>query len=160
MNFETKHEVHSNVFSTKVYFTEFGTNDGMTAKQEEALFEDFGYPEINLGHLTFEGFFKVDGDKRVIATTKDAADGDKVSFIMNTAHLTVGPDFVASYTCSAEDIPESQVGTVALTSKKLVAEAKCLLFDEVVKKAIVEKVTAVKEEKTRFETQEVESLNV
>lgn len=158
MNFETKHEVHSNVFSTKVYFTEFGTNDGMTAKQEEALFEDFGYPEINLGHLTFEGFFNVDGDKRVVPV-ETADDGDKVAFIMNTAHLTIGPNFVASYTCSADDVPESQVGT-ALSTKKLVAEAKCLLFDKVVKEAIVEKVKAVKDEKTRFETQEVESLNV
>lgn len=158
MNFETKHEVHSNVFSTKVYFTEFGTNDGMTAKQEESLFEDFGYPEINLGHLTFEGFFNIDGDKRVVSV-EDTDHGDKVSFIMNTSHLTIGPDFVASYTCSAEDVPESQVGT-ALNTKKLVAEAKCLLFDEVVKKAITEKVKTVKDEKTRFETQEVESLNV
>ena len=47
-----------------------------------------------------------------------------------------------------------------LTTKKLVAEAKCLLFDDVVKKAISETVAAVKKEKTRFETEEVESLNV
>ena len=159
MNFDTKHEVHKNVFSTKIFFTEFGSSD-MTAKQEEALFEDFGYPEINLGNLVFEGYYKVDGDKRVVATTEDAADGDKVSFIMNTAHIEVGPNFSASYSCDADDVPASQIGAKMLTTKKLVAEAKCLLFDDVVKKAISETVAAVKKEKTRFETEEVESLNV
>ena len=56
--------------------------------------------------------------------------------------------------------PASQIGAKMLTTKKLVAEAKCLLFDDVVKKAISETVAAVKKEKTRFETEEVESLNV
>lgn len=159
MNFETKHEVHNNVFSTNIFFTEFGAAD-MTAKQEEALFEDFGYPEINLGTLVFNGYFKVDGDKRVVATTKVADDGDEVSFIMNTAHSAIGPEFSVSYSCDADEVPASQVGTKALTTKKLVAEAKCLLFDSVVKKAISDQVAAVKKEKTRFETEEVESLNV
>lgn len=159
MNFETKHEVHNGVFSTTITFTEFGS-DSMDAEHEEALFEDFGYPEINLGTLEFKGFFKKASDLRIVPAT-DSTDGEEVKFIMNTKHLTVGPGFVATYSCDAADVPSTELdGKTILDTKKLIAEAKCILFDTVVKKAIVDTVTAIKEEKTRFETAEVESLRV
>lgn len=159
MNFETSHEVHNGVFSTKISFTEFGS-DTMDAEHEEALFEDFGYPEVNLGTLNFKGFFKKSDDLRIVPAT-DSSDGEEVSFIMNTKHLQVGPGFQAIYSCDSADVPASEIdGKTILDTKKLIAEAKCILFDTVVKKAITDVITAVKEEKTRFETAEVASLRV
>lgn len=174
MNFSFTHEVHSNVFSTKVKFTEFGvgiadgSNDAnMSAKQEQALFEDLGYPKFNIGDLIFKGKATVNGDKRVIvapATEEEDGSSDaNVSFIVNSKVYEVGPNFVAEYSVNAEDIPLSEVEdaeTGSLVTKKLVAEAKCALFDMIVGDKIKEVVAAVKEERTRFETDTVETLTV
>ena len=155
MNFETKHEVHNGVFSTKIDFTAYGTEE-MDALHEEALFEDLGLPVFNLGELNYTGKFSVDADKRIVA---DEISGEEVKLIVNSKLLTVGPGFSVSYSADAADVPNSEVGTI-LNSKKLVAEAKCVLFDNVVKAKIKEIIEAAKAEKTRFETAEVASLIV
>lgn len=155
MVFETSHEIHTGVFSTKISFSEFGS-ESMNEAQEKELFEDLGYPQFNLGELEFVGKFSVDADKRVV---EDEDAGEEVKIIVNSKMMTVGPNFVAAYSVDSANIPESEVGTV-LNSKKLVAEAKCVLFDTVVKAKVQELVEAAKSEKTRFETAEVASLIV
>lgn len=156
MNFETKHSVSKNVFGATVTFAGYGT-DTMTEEQEQALFEDLGLPSINLGSIVFEGYFKVDGDKRVVEATE--ADGDKVSFIVNAKKLELGEGFVTSYFADAADVARSELGT-NLTTGRLVAEAKALLFQTKVLAAIEAAVQAVKAERTRFETEVVPTLTV
>lgn len=159
MNFETKHEVHSGVFSTTVAFTEFGVGTELDAEHEQALFEDLGFPVINLGSIKFNGKFKVADSKRVIVAEESDTDADAVSLIVNSKVLEVGPGFVASYKSDSVDIADSELGPV-LNTKKLVAEAKCVLFETKVKEAVKAAIEAVKAEKTRFETDPVESLTV
>jgi len=159
MNFETKHEVHNGVFETTVMFTEFGVGTELDAAHEEALFEDLGLPVINLGSIVFKGKFKVSADKRIEAAGASDADAADVALIVNNKTLTVGPGFVASYRADAADIADSEVGDV-LNSKKLVAEAKCVLFEQKVKEEIKKVVEATKAEKTRFETDPIESLTI
>ena len=55
----------------------------------------------------------------------------------------VGNKFTVSYSIDARDIAESEVGAV-LNTKKLVAEAKALLFQEKLYEAIAAAVTAIK----------------
>jgi len=159
MNFETKHEVHNGVFSTSVIFTEFGVGAEMDAEHEQALFEDLGFPVINLGSIKFAGKFNVAADKRVIVSTADDATAADVSLIVNSKRLEVGPGFIASFKADAANIADSEVKGV-LNTKKLVAEAKCILFETKVKEAIKNAVEATKAEKTRFETDPIESLTV
>ena len=156
MNFETKREVKDNVFSVTVSFTEYGTED-MDEDREKALFDDLGYPSINLGNITFDGEFDVDGDKRVIDAEVGA--GDKVSFVVNAKKLTLGPGFSTTYTVDARDIASSELGS-KLSTNRLVAEAKCLLYQEKIHEAITAAVTKLKAERTRFETEVVETLTV
>ena len=161
MNFDTKHNVENNVFTTTVSFTSFGTSE-MDEQHELALFNDLGYPKINLGEIKFEGVFKVDADKRVIDAAGDDIIGetaDKVSFIQNAKIYELDNKFTVSYSIDARDIAESEVGAV-LNTKKLVAEAKALLFQEKLYEAIAAAVTAIKAERTRFETDIVPTLTV
>ena len=159
MNFETKHEVHNGVFSTSVMFTEFGVGTELDAEREQAMFEDLGFPVINLGSIVFKGKFKVENDKRVIVAENSDVSADEVNIIVNSRRIEVGPNFEASYRMDAADVADSELGT-QLNSKKLVAEAKCILFETKVKEEIKRVVEAAKAEKTRFETDPIESLTV
>ena len=159
MNFETKHAVHGGVFETAVEFTEYG--DGtLDAEHEEALFEDIGLPSINLGSIVFKGKYKVAGDKRVIKAEDADQNADEVSIIVNNKKLEVGPGFSAAYKADAADVGDSEIGKHDLNTKKLVAEAKCVLFETKVKEEIEKVVKAAKAERTRYETDPVKSLTV
>lgn len=166
MNFDTKHSVENNVFGVEIKFAGYGTDD-MPEKQEQALFNDLGNPEINLGSIVFEGYFKVDGDKRVVPatvtpakeSTPESSDGDKVSFIVNAKRFVLDENFVASYYADAADVAASELGT-QLTTARLVAEAKALLFQEKVHEAIKKAVSGIKAERTRFEGETVPTLTV
>lgn len=158
MVFDTKRKVTNNTFEIQIVFTDYGTTD-MDAEHENALFDDLGYPEINLGNINFTGKFKVDADKRVIPAEDDDTTADSVSFILNAKRLVLKEGFVASYSISAQDISPSEIG-VALNTTRLVAEAKALLFQIKVLDAIKTSVEAVKAERTRFEIDTVPSLTV
>ena len=159
MIFDTKRKVENNVFEVQVVFTDYGTDD-MDAEHEKALFNDLGYPEINLGNITFSGKFKVDADTRVISAEDDDASADPVSFILNAKKLVLKDGFVATYAANAADVSKSEIGQNALITARLVAEAKALLFQKKVLDAIKTSVEAVKSERTRFETDTVPSLTV
>lgn len=156
MIFETTHKVENNVFSVTVSFSDYGT-DEMDAKHEQALFNDLGNPSINLGAIIFDGKFDVDGDKRVIDASGE--DGDEVKFIMNAKRYELTKGFTVTYAADAGDVADSEVGK-KLNTKRLVAEAKALLFQEKVLAAIKKAVEDLKAQRTRFETDVVPTLTV
>lgn len=158
MNFETKHNVTNNVFTTEISFAGYGT-DSMDEKHEQALFDDLGNPAINLGSIVFEGKFKVDGDKRVIPAADDAVDADTVKFIANAKRYELTNGFVVSKSFDVGDVAETELGK-ALTTPRLVAEAKAILFQEKVLDAIKKAVEEIKAQHTRFETDTVATLTV
>lgn len=161
MNFETKHEVVKGVFGTQVVFDSYGT-DTMDEAHELALFNDLGNPVVNLGAIKFEGNFKVDADVRVVPANDTDVVGttcDKVSFIVNSKRMELTKGFVAEYHVDAADIPDVELGKV-LSTPKLVAEAKCVLFEQKVKEAIKTATEALKKERTRFESVVVPTLSV
>lgn len=161
MNFETKHEVVKGVFSTQVVFDSYGT-DTMDEAHELALFNDLGNPVINLGSIKFDGNFKVDADVRVVPAEDTDIVGtacDKVSLIVNSKRLELAKGFVAEYRVDATDIPDAEIGKI-LSTPKLVAEAKCVLFEQRVKEAIKTATDALKKERTRFESTVVPTLTV
>lgn len=159
MIFETTHKVENNVFSVSIAFEGYGTDD-MDEAHEQALFNDLGNPVINLGSVIFKGKFKVDGDKRVVKAESDSdPEAEEVSFIVNAKRLELAPGFVANYSADAGDVAASEIGT-KLNTARLVAEAKALLFQEKVHEAIKTAVSALKAQRTRFETDAVATLTV
>ena len=170
MIFETHRSVVDNVFSTSVVFKKYGNDDtddkALSETQELALVNDFGNPSINPGNIVFEGYFKVDTDKRVVPGTEPTTavpvptDSVKVSFVMNSKKIEIAPSFEAAYTIDARDIETGDLDDKILTTRKLVAEARCLLFETKIKKAISDSVTALKAQRTRFESDPVANLIV
>ena len=147
MNFETKHDVTNNVFTTEISFAGYGT-DTMDEKHEQALFNDLGNPEINLGSIVVDA-----------AADATNADADTVKFIVNAKRYELAPGFVVSKSFDAGDVAESELGK-KLTTPRLVAEAKALLFQEKILDAIKKSVEDIKAQRTRFETEEVATLTV
>lgn len=164
MNFNTKRKVENGVFSTQIVFDSYGvTTEGseMSEAQEKALFNDLGNPEINLSDIVFSGFYKVDADTRVVASTSTDADADEVKFILNNKRLTLAEGFSAEYEIDSDAFPRSAyINNHSLNTPQLMAEARCVLFEDKVNEAIVAAVNKVKNQRTKFETTEVPTLTV
>jgi hypothetical protein len=164
MNFNTKRKVENGIFTTQVVFDSYGvTAEGseMSEAQEKALFNDLGNPKINLSDIVFSGKYKVDADTRVVAAEDTDVDADEVKFVMNNKPLTLAEGFVAEYTVDSDSFQRSAYeNNKSLTTPQLMAEARCVLFEDKVNEAIVAAVTKVKNQRTKFETAEVPTLTV
>ena len=164
MNFNTKRKVENGVFTTQIVFDSYGVTAAgseMSEAQEKALFNDLGNPKINLSDIVFSGTYKVDADTRVVAASADDPDADVVKFVMNNKPLTLAEGFVAEYTIDSDSFQRSAyINNHSLNTAHLMAEARCVLFEDKVSAAIVEAVEAIKNQRTKFETTEVPTLTV
>lgn len=147
MDFKITRGLENKVFSTGVKFAAYG-GFGLTTEEEESLIADFGAPVIDLGAIVFNGKFSVGADRRVVV---DDADGEEVSFILNSKKVDVDKSFEVSYSIDAKKVPDTEVKAV-LKSKELVAEAKCVLFEAKVKEALGNAIDALKAKRTTFES--------
>lgn len=146
MDFNITRSLENKVFTTSVKFSAYGVFD-LTAEEEEALITDFGAPVIDLGAIAFAGKFGV-VERRVVA---DSAAGEDVAFILNSKKVEVKSGFEVTYSVDAKKIDDKEV-KVILKSKELVAEAKCVLFEEKVKAALAAAMDALKQKRTTFES--------
>ena len=164
MNFNTKRKVENGVFTTQIIFDSYGVTAAgaeMSEAQEKALFNDLGNPQINLSDIVFSGKYKVDADTRVVAAEDTDVDADEVTFVMNHKPLTLAEGFVAEYTIDSDSFPRAAyANNKSLKTAYLMAEARCVLFEDKVKAAIEAAVEAVKNQRTKFETTEVPTLTV
>lgn len=168
MNFATKRLVEDGVFSTTIEFTSYGTAQ-IPEKQEESIFADLGNPVINLSYLTFSGDFKVDKDARVVPATPASTDslghvtkspdGDNISIIVNGQPQEIAPGFTVSYSVDSSMIADSELGKI-INTPLLLAEARCVLFEQTVKTALKKIVEAKRGQATRFEATEVPVYSV
>lgn len=147
MNFVVTRSLENKVFNTGVKFATYG-GFGLTTEEEESLIADFGAPIIDLGAIVFAGKFSVGVDRRVIS---DELAGEDVSFILNSKKVDVKSGFEVTYSIDSKKIEDKEV-KIVLKSKELIAEAKCVLFEEKVKEALTAAIDALKLKRTTFES--------
>jgi hypothetical protein len=151
MIFKTERKTTDKVFSTAIVFSGYGDNK-LSDTEEQALIDDFGSPVINLGALTYTGKFAINDDTRVVADDS----GDEISIIVNTKALTLDNNFKAEYVSDSKKFLKSDYSAnTVINTPELLAEARCLLFEETVKAAIADALKALKEKTTRFETVDI-----
>lgn len=147
MNFSVTRMLENKIFTTTVKFASYG-GFGLTAEEEEALLADFGAPEIDLGAINFTGKLSVGADRRVVM---DDSGGEEVSFILNSKKVALNKDFSASYVVDSKKINDTELGST-LKTKELVAEAKCVLFENMLKDAQASAMDILKKKQTTFES--------
>ncbi|GCD11775.1 hypothetical protein [Clostridium tagluense] len=143
MNLTITRGIENNKFTTLVAFKEFG-GIGMTSEDEMALLQN--YPIIlTYGEITFSDKFKVVSGNVVQDST-----GDTVTLILSERKTPLTQVFQVRYEVSTGQILDAELGT-SLISKELVAQAKCILFENKVKERITSLLTIAKTKNNSFE---------
>lgn len=167
MKLDTKRGIEQNVFSTVVAFKEFGSQN-LTPSQEEAMLAD--HPVIlEYKKLDFKGKFKVvNGEvfEVVLATPSvgttvigdpTGTDCVEVAISLNNVEVKVDSALSVTYKVDVKTITPLEVGTV-LTTKELVCQAKCVLFENRVKLEVVRLLAEARSKVNAFENEIEETL--
>jgi len=134
-----------NVRKMKVFVKSIGSSS-LTEIEEQAILDNYK-PTLTYKDLVFSGKYKVDVDGNVIA---DPTTGELVTLSLINKVIEINKDFVAEFTIATKDVKASELGVIFALADKL-AEAKCILFRDVVTKAVQDIVTAIKTKEDDFE---------
>ena len=122
----------------------------MTIEEERELIADYS-PKFNFRDLTFQGYFKMaDNGKDVIEAT-DNLDGELVKLNLTAKDIVINEKMELELSVSVESIKSNELGVV-LDTKDKVAEAKILLFETVIYKAVKSIIEGLKDKENNFET--------
>lgn len=128
MKFAINREIDKNLFSTIILFEEYGTKD-MIPKQEKAMIADYA-PALEYKNIDFTGKFSV-----VAGDVVEDVSGEEISLMLNNVKIDIDENFEVRYSIDANKISDSEVGSV-LSNKALVAQAKCILFENKIQEEI------------------------
>jgi hypothetical protein len=168
MKLDTKRNIDSNVFTTDILFKEYGSQ-ALTAEQEKAILEDFPVL-LSYKNLSFKGRFQLVGNTICevidsLATTPvgntvvgdPLVDGTPIAIALNNVEIAVDENFHVTYKVDVKSIADTEVNTV-LTSKELVCEAKCTLFENRIKSEVYKLLNAVRGKVNGFESDTEETV--
>ena len=135
-----KRDIESNVFYIDIKMDSFGT-DQLSEDEDRELTHDFP-TKIAFRNLTFTRNVKLNGAVPEI-TEEDAGEGIVTVTLppLSNRELLLDENFHAEYKIDTAKIPGSAVDDAVLTTKELVAQAYCLVFESV----IVDAATAIME---------------
>ena len=118
---------------------------------EEGLMEDFGVPELNIPVSTWGGTFAKEGNAlKVDFIQKDKPNGNCNIDIEKEIVVKIDNTFKVDFAVKINDIEENSINEV-LDSVVKVAEAKCMLFVEVIRQEAKKEMDRLREMKTDFE---------
>lgn len=135
----------NNIISKIITVKEFG-DGSWTAEDEINLLKNTN-PTLQYKDLTFSGKFKVGADKNIIV---DEENGEEISLSIINKIIPINEDFKAEFIFDTKDVKQSEIGTM-LSTKELVAEAKSLLFENVITKAVQVIVKNIKDNANDYE---------
>ena len=158
MNLLVKNDIEDNVFSTTVTVDSYG-DATYTSDEEKELLSNFPV-SIAYRNMNFTKNVKINGT--VPEITSDPVDGTTVVELtlpaLTNREIAIGDDFNAEYKISTEKIPASATDANVLTTKELVAQARCLVFHTVVKETVAEKMTEIRAKAPSFEGETIVSV--
>ena len=159
MIFKKERNLQNKVFSTKISFVNYGAKDSAgnlykaVAEQEEKLIDDFGAPTVKVGGQ-FIGHVKLEADKLTVKTFANASeaeavgDAECITYVLADADIALDKTFQVEYSVTSK----KEKATEKLTAEQ-VAEAKCLIFEDVIQKRAEAVITEFKKKTTSFETE-------
>ena len=149
MNFKVERTLVDQVFTTKIKFDTFG-GAGITDVEEQALIADFGAPVIDIGSEEYTGKYTYDDAAKTFK--EDLTTGDSISFILNSMKIEVKEGFEATFSVNAKKILTAEItGKTSLKKPSLIAEAKCILFEQKVKQKLTAAIAELKGNMSNFD---------
>lgn len=117
---------------------------------EEGLMEDFGVPELKIPVSTWGATVVREGAEMFITeVAKDKTDNCSIDITKEIA-VKINDTFKTEFAIKINDIEEDSLNDV-LDSVVKVAEAKCMLFVEVIRQEAKKEMDRLREMKTDFE---------
>jgi len=161
MLFKKTRNLKDKIFSTTIDFVDFGERDDLgeikqdSKEKEQDLVDNFGAPKISVGK-EFTGHAQVeDGKVKLVAYTNGLKE-TCISFILSDKELDVTTGFSAGISVDAK---KEKAVEGKLTAEQ-VAEAKCLIFEEEIKKRLTAAIEGLKAKYTAFELEELEEIAI
>ena len=151
----------NNVYFTKTFFVKYGTSDaidGNSAAEEARIIDDFGAPKVSVGG-SFSGIVKVTDDGKVEVVEKEEpteADEVKIEFVLAMNEVNLDNTFSAALSINANStkaIRDDKDNNKVLLTAEQVAEAKCKIFEKVIKDRAEKKILEYKKKSTDFENE-------
>lgn len=171
MYLSVKRDIENNVFSIDIKVDSFGT-DQLSEDEERELTRDFP-TKVAYRNLTFTRKVKLNGAVPEIAEEKpgsadevstetEEAAGDGVVTVtlppLSNRELLVNENFHAEYKIDTAKIPGSAVDDTVLTTKELVAQAYCLVFESVIVDAVTSVMNSLRSRAVGFTREELVSV--
>lgn len=163
-----KRDIENNVFFIDIKVDSFGT-DQLSEDEERELTHDFP-TKIAYRNLTFTRNVKLNGavpeiteERPGMAEDNQSETGEKkgngvVAVTLpplSNRELIVNEDFHAEYKVDTAKIPGSAVDDTVLTTKELVAQAYCLVFESVIVDAVTSVMDSLRSRAVGFTREEL-----
>ena len=161
MQLKFTHDIENNVFSTTITVDSFGTEQ-LSEDEEKELLNDFP-TKIAYRNLTFTKNVTMSGSVPVITETEITNENDDVIVSVtippiSNKEILLGENFEAVYKVDVNKIVSSAVDADVLTTKDLVAQAYCIVFDEVIRAAIESVMTTLRAKAPSFAGETIVSV--
>ena len=151
MYLKAKNDIENNIFSTTVTVDSFGS-ELMSEDEEKELLSNFP-TKIAYRNLIFSKNIKLNGT--VPEITDEEVDGTTIVAVnlpaLSNKEILLDKDFVANYKIDIAKISNTSVDKNVLTTKELVGQAYCLIFQTVICDAVKETMDKVREKAPSFE---------
>jgi len=149
MDLKLTHDIENNVFSTTITVDSFGTEQ-LAPDEEKELLSDFP-TSITYRSLTFTKNVKMVGSIPEI-TTDEVGEGVVAVTLptLSNREIPINEEFAAVYKIDMEKISPTAIDSAVLTTKELVAQAYCAIFDAVVCDAVQAAMVALRAKAPAF----------
>lgn len=150
MQLKFTHDIENNVFSTVITIDSFGTEQ-LSEDEEKELLNDFP-TKVAYRNMTFSKNIKMNGT--VPEVTSDAESEGTVIAVslppVSNKEILIDEDMTCTYKIDVNKITTSAIDESVLTTKELVAQAYCLIFDETIREAIETAMTELRAKAPAF----------
>lgn len=151
------HDIENNVFSTVITIDSLGTEQ-LSEDEEREMLRDFP-SKVAYRNLVFSKNVTMNG---TVPEVTDSEAGDTVITVtlptLSNKELLLDKDFEAAYRIDVNKIASTAIDENVLTTKELVAQAYCLVFDKVITEAISEIMTEIRQKAPAFSGETIQSV--
>lgn len=151
------HDIENNVFSTVITIDSLGTEQ-LSEDEEREMLRDFP-SKVAYRNLVFSKNVTLNG---TVPEVTESEVGDSVVVVtlptLSNKELLLDKDFEAVYRVDVNKIASSAIDANVLTTKELVAQAYCLVFDKVITEAVSEIMTEIRKKAPAFSGETIESV--
>lgn len=156
MDLKISHDIENNVFSTVITVDGFGTEQ-LSEDEEKELLEDFP-SKIAYKNLIFTKYIKMNGSVPEVVDEDDGT-GIVVSIPpLSNREIVINEDFDANYKIDINKIPNSALDNEVLTTKELVAQAYCAIYDAVIVDAVEDIMNNIRTKAPAFSGERIVSV--